>query len=382
MPIIINDYKWKQTTNDIMIFVALKGVLERNADITISKRYIKVKFEKYFFEAILLHPIDAHNSQCKITDTTVIFELKKNENITWESLQPDIPKKEKLDLKKQLLEEEYVRIQEQEKEKINKKAELKRVAVREQIELDSNEREKIEEIKNWEKTNALGDIDQWSAGIGENFKKIKKGNKQNLTNSNKQKTITHPLKTIKSPEFIPQPRRTKTLEIDFTPREFPTPSRESKLDEENEWLMKQTQARRSAGFISEDIRPEERNPQFLKAKGDQFLKNKNYLGAISAYSFGIKIASKFVDLHIARSEAHLLVGNFNKAIQDCSTALDLLKPEVTLNLKERALCIGRRGEALCKLGFTRPGIEEIKTSLKLMPDDHFADVLKTIDNSI
>lgn len=306
MPIIINDYKWKQTANDIMVNIALKRVSERNADITISKRYIKVKYEQYFFEAILLHSVDVHSSQCKITDASIIFELRKDDNITWESLQPNISKKEKFDLKKQLWEEEYLRIQEQEKEMVNKKAELKRVAVREQIELDSKQREEIEEIKKQEKTIALGDINEWSAEIGEKLIKKNK-NKKNVNTNYKQKT-TDPLRVMKSPEFIPLPRCAKTLEIDFTPREFPTPSRESKLGEENEWLKKQAEARRSAGFINEDIRPEERNPQFLKAKGDEFLKNKNYLGAISAYSFGIKIASKFVDLYIARSEAHLLVG--------------------------------------------------------------------------
>lgn len=308
MPIIINEYKWKQTTSNITVQIALKAS-EHNVDITISKRYIKVKFGPYFFEAILLYPINADGSQCKITDTKIIFELEKNENKIWESLQPNITKKEKLDLKEQLLIEEYSHFQERQKEKINKKAELKRVAIREQIELDSKQRECIEEIKNLEKANVLGDINQWSATIGENSEIFRKKNNQNLNNRCKQKLISDSVKIIKAPELIPLPRNTKTLETDFTPREFPTPSRESKLDEENEWLKQQAEARRSAGFISEDIRPEERNPQFLKAKGDTFLKNKNYLGAISAYSFGIKLTPKFVDLHIARSEAHLLVGN-------------------------------------------------------------------------
>lgn len=75
------------------------------------------------------------------------------------------------------------------------------------------------------------------------------------------------------------------------------------------------------------------------------------------------------------------IGNFSKAAEDCSTALDLLKPEVALNLRERALCIGRRGEALCKLGFTKQGVGELKISLKLISSDHFANVLEMIDNN-
>lgn len=39
------------------------------------------------------------------------------------------------------------------------------------------------------------------------------------------------------------------------------------------------------------------------------MSNKNYLGAISALSFAIKLSPKFVDLFLARSEAHLKAGN-------------------------------------------------------------------------
>lgn len=73
------------------------------------------------------------------------------------------------------------------------------------------------------------------------------------------------------------------------------------------------------------------------------------------------------------------IGNINKAIEDCTTALDLLKPEVSLNLKERALCIGRRGEALCRIGFIKQGVEEIKISLKLMSSDYFTNILETVE---
>ncbi|KAJ8919689.1 hypothetical protein NQ315_006217 [Exocentrus adspersus] len=382
MPIVIKDYDWKQTKQDLSVHIPLKVLCEQKADIFTSKRYLKVKYEQYFFELILLHSIDVSKSQCKLTDDNVIFELRKEEEQTWHSLEPDIPKKEKLELKKRLLDEAYSRIQEQDKEKINKKAELKRVAVREQIELDTIQRDRIEEVKTEEKTNALGDVNQWSAEIATNTR-IDSPKKQHNINS-KNKISTHAAnKILIKPTIeaiLPSPRAVKTLEIEFTPREFPTPSRESQLDEENEWLSKQAEARRSAGFISEDVRPEERNPQFLKAKGDEFLRNKNYLGAISAYSFGIKICPKFVDLHIARSEAHFLVGNFNKAVQDCSSALDLLKPAVSLNLNERALCVGRRGEALCKLGFIKQGVEELKISLQLKPSPYFTTVLETIRN--
>lgn len=302
MPIIIRDFNWKQTKNNLTIEVPLKGVPQSKVDVFISYRYIKAIYEQYFFEAILLADIDERNSRCTITATDIIFELSKCAEAEWDSLEPILPKSEKLNLKKNFLEESYKRIQKQTEDLSNKRAELKRLAVSKQIETDTEIRNRIESIRKKEEENALGDIDIWKQSMS-----VKKRPKQKSIKKISTETIRTTSTTKEETEVIPL-RQQKTLEIEFTQREFPTPSRESKLEEENEWLAKQAVARRSCGFISEDIRPEERNPQYIKAKGDELFKNKNYRGAISAYSFGIKISPKFVDFYISRSEAHMALG--------------------------------------------------------------------------
>lgn len=291
MPIIIKDFNWNQTENTLTIKIPLRSVHPSKCDVLYTKCYIKASFEQYFFEAFLSHEIDPKRSVCTLTPKDIVFELIKYENQFWEQLEANIPKAKKQVLKLQYLEEEYKRIQEQSEEAKNIKHKLKKVAVSEQIDIDESQRNQIAKIKDVEKSNALKDLKVW--------KKPKKTLK-------KPELLVSPQSEVVS--SVPPPRACATLSVDFTPREFTTPCRESKLSEEEEWLRKQAEARRSVGFISEDLRPEEHNPQFLKEKGDEFFRNHNFLAAVSAYSFGITLNNKLADLYVGRAHAHLALG--------------------------------------------------------------------------
>ncbi|XP_030750448.1 LOW QUALITY PROTEIN: dynein assembly factor 4, axonemal [Sitophilus oryzae] len=392
MPIIIKDFKWKQTEENIVIQVPLHGVHQSKIDIFTSPQYLKASFEHFFFEVLLLYPVDILNSSCIKTGTEIIFELKKYPQGIWDSLEiTHISKQEKLEMKKKIIETEHAKIQKECEEKQNKKAQLKRVAINQQIELDTKTRNRIDEIRKTEQANALGNLNEWreqaeiSTKTTYKKKEIKSEDKiclREKDNFNGNRISGTLIKKNVKPELkntVPKLRSTRSLQILFTNREFPTPCRESRLEEENEFLKKQAEARRSCGFVDKDLRPEEKNPQYLLAKGQEFLKNNNYLGAISAFSFAIKLSPDFLDLYIARSEAHLRSGNFKRAAEDCSDALKLLRPALPINLDDRALCIGRRGVALFKLGFLKQGISELKASLKLKKDEEFENILNDFE---
>ncbi|KAK3916635.1 Dynein assembly factor 4, axonemal [Frankliniella fusca] len=168
---------------------------------------------------------------------------------------------------------------------------------------------------------------------------------------------------------VPIPRLSGKISVKFTPRAFPTPQRESLLEEEQTWLKKQAAAQRSVGFVAKDLRPEECNPQWLKEKGDSFFKMGNYLGAISAYSHGIKLSKDMSALYVNRSAAHYAQGNLQRVIEDCSMALDLMTPKVRLNEDSRAKCHVRRGAALCKLGMLKAGLADLEEALLIKPTD-------------
>lgn len=399
MPIVIKDFKWRQTINTVVIQVPLRGIHQSHVEIFQCNQYIRASYSPFFFELFPWKPVISSKSTCTVTTTEIVFELCKETPEEWEQLELDLPKREKNELKKRLIEQEHERFQKECEDRLTKKDQLKKTAVREQICLDTRNREMIEGIKKSEKERALGDLNEWKRDlIVPSRAKIVELNSSDeeedspaslpkasvspapLPTARKSKSVHVPpsnfypkvklnLKKCENKNAIPLPRQTATISVEFTERELPTPSRESRLEEEQEWLRKQSEARRSAGFVSEDLRPEEKDPVFLLAKGNEFLKNKNYLGAISAYSFAIKLSEKYPDLYRMRSEAQFAVGNMQRTIEDCSKALELMKPEVSANFLERIECIVRRGKALFRFGLREQGFREIEVAYKMQPDN-------------
>lgn len=98
-------------------------------------------------------------------------------------------------------------------------------------------RKQIEENRQAEKEKALGNLDEWKSRVEKSQKPQAKPIKSPCTGAvkNKPKPVT------------PKPRDTRSLQILFTAREFPTPLRESRQPEELEFLAKQAEARRTSG---------------------------------------------------------------------------------------------------------------------------------------
>lgn len=177
------------------------------------------------------------------------------------------------------------------------------------------------------------------------------------------------VKAVRREKSPPPVRESGTIEIKFSSRNFVTPKRESQDPAEQEWLLKQSEARKAIGFVPDDLHPEERDPMYLKAKGDEFFQQKNYLAAISAYTTATKLASNCYELYLNRSAAQFAQGNYQRCAEDCSRALELLHPPVPSNLKARTQAMARRGAALSKLGFLKQAYDEFIAAVKLDPTD-------------
>ncbi|XP_023713410.1 dynein assembly factor 4, axonemal isoform X3 [Cryptotermes secundus] len=335
MPLLVKEYSWRQTENVVVIRVPLKGVHYRKVDIFTSDNYIKAYFHPFLFEVFLFSSVKEPQSKCTLVDDEIVFELQKVEHASWDDLEANLSKVEQQEMRKKILERAQEKAKAEQERKRVKKAELDRLAVRQQISIDTHHRQLIEEIKENVKKTAIKEIEEWK--VSNQREENKDHVDQEVVPFQKTASVNKPTPTVEPDENvkpIPFPRNFGIVKVHFTARDFPTPKRESQAQEEEEWLKKQAEARRRVGFMTEDLSPEELDPVWLKDKGDNFFKVGNYLGAVSAYSHAISIGSKMPALYSNRAAAHMALGNLHKTVEDCSTASQKV-PGIPLQMENK-----------------------------------------------
>ncbi|XP_074150670.1 dynein axonemal assembly factor 4 isoform X1 [Sminthopsis crassicaudata] len=383
-PLQIKDYSWQQTESAVYLSLPLRGVRPGNADIFCTENYLKVNYSPFIFEAFLYAPIDDINSKAKIGNDAIVFTLFKKEIGMWEALSLASVDKEMM---QRIREKSVLQAQAKAKELTEAKAVAKRederYALKIMMEIEENERKKIEDLKENERQKATKELEAWKEQQKnaveeeeeeEKIKEVKmcqqkKQIEKEIKKSQDKKTINH-IKSMKSKnstkgknakiifseklkdDCVPAPRSTGNIKIQFTPRVFPTALRESQVAEEEEWLHKQAEARR---IMNEDIpelhdlKEEEKNPEWLKDKGNKLFGTENYLAAINAYNLAIRLNNKIPSLYLNRAACHLKLKNLHKTIEDSSKALELLTPHVADNANARMKAHVRRGTAFCQL---------------------------------
>lgn len=354
MLIVVKDFKWSQSDQEVMIQVPLKNC-SKNIDFLTTESFIKIYAAPYYFEAFLLHPIFEEESRCQVIKDQARFYLKKIEPMIWVTLERAFKDSaEKLALKEKIIKKVHEKEAEHFIKRMEEKDRIKKSEVQNSIGKDASVRESIDNMQ--------------KEAIAIEILKVEESKR---LYRKVPALMAPPVKNIqqKKPVEIPSIRQFGTIDISFSQRNFMTPKRESQDQAEQEWIKIQSEARKAIGFVAEDLRPEERNPQWLKEKGDDFFNKKNYLAAISAYSTGIQLTNKYYDLFLNRSAAHFAIENFQRSAEDCSSALELLNPPCVANLKPRIQALTRRGASLCRLGFLRQAYDEFVAAVKLDPTD-------------
>ncbi|XP_055517234.1 dynein assembly factor 4, axonemal isoform X2 [Leucoraja erinacea] len=367
--------------------------------------WIKVNFPPFLFEVLLFASIDESKSSAKVGNGVVIFTLYKKESTMWEQLTTVEVDKEKLREKRErAILSAQEKAQDAVKEKAVKKRENEKYSLEKMMKIEDKNREQIEELKRQEQRKATEELEKWklqkceeeelkrkvelkrkeeiriARQIAEAEQKKKKSENK-VQNSASQAPHKHSLKggnagdifTENTKEkIIPCPRSSGTIQIHFTPRVFPTALRESLIAEEEEWLRKQAEARRANNADApdlKDLKEEEKNPEWLKDKGNKLFASGDYLAAINAYNLGIRLNNKLPALYLNRAATHLKLRNLHKALEDCSKALDLLTPAVPDNADSRLKAHVRRGTAFCELELYVEGLQDYEAALKIKPSN-------------
>ncbi|XP_012722946.2 dynein assembly factor 4, axonemal [Fundulus heteroclitus] len=381
MPLHVTDYTWTQTESTVHISVPLKGAKAGGVDIVSTEEYLKVHFPPFLFEAFLFEPVDDDRSTAKVGNGVAVFTLPKKTRNVWEHLMITADDKEtKREIRERALLKRQQKLSAESKQKAEKQQAEKKYALVTMMKLEEEERDRIQKMKDAEREKTTAELAAWrlrqkqEAQQKQNHQ-IQQGgatktpgnrqmeigkNKQGHRNSKKEKIQTR----------LPPPRPPGNIRVTFTPRVFPTALRESRVSEEEEWLRRQAAARRAVSTEVEelqDLTEEERNPDWLKQKGDKCFANGDYVGAVNAYSLGIRLNRQIPALYSNRAACQLKLRNLHKAIEDSSKALDLLTPAVPANAAARVRASVRRGSAFCQLQLYAEGLQDYEAALQIDP---------------
>nr|XP_006628776.1 PREDICTED: dyslexia susceptibility 1 candidate gene 1 protein isoform X2 [Lepisosteus oculatus] len=384
MPLIVKDYSWTQTESMVYISVPLKGVKRGNVDIFSTDDYLKVSFPPFLFEAMLFAPIDDDRSVAKIGNGVVICTLHKQQEGLWEELTIKNADKDKLqEIRERAVLKAQKKAAADTKTKAEKRQEDRKYALETMMKLEEEERNKIENIKESERQRATVELEAWKEKQRQEteWREAQQGlERQKKTSQKPASGSSRGRDTIKLGQQnsadkqkqvdVRPPRATGSIQIHFTPRVFPTALRESRVAEEEAWLKKQADARRAMNAeVPElkDLKEEERNPDWLKEKGNKLFATGNYLAAVNAYNLAISLNNKIPALFLNRAACHLKLKNLHKAVEDSSQALELLTPAVADNADARVKAHVRRGTAFCELELYTEGLQDYQAALKIDP---------------
>ncbi|GFN83463.1 dyslexia susceptibility 1 candidate gene 1 protein homolog [Plakobranchus ocellatus] len=385
MPLIVKDYTWEETDSMVWITVPLKGVKANKVDITSCEQYLKVSYPPYLFECLLAAVVDCTKGSAQVGNGAVTFKLYKKEPVLWRTLRhPDADDKEIMKQKREEAQEELKkRLEEQQTKQAETKREHEKLAINEMMKLEEQERSRISNIKESERQKATEDLEKWKEeqqilAQKEKEKMLEAQREQVEAEKERDREERRRLRKARAGNIFEKegkdgrapPRENGKIVVKHTPRVFPTPVRESQTEQEEEWLRKQAEAKRSIELsMDADLKEEEKNPQWLQDKGNSFFTSGDYQAAINAYTHAIRMTPKLPSLYSNRAACHLKLRNFFKCIEDCSKAMDLLFPAVPQNASSRCKALVRRGTAFCQLELYVEGLRDYEAALQIDPNN-------------
>lgn len=346
----------------------------------VSNRYVKINHPPYLTTIDLWNEIDDDTVKMVYDDGEKIMTIqakKTNENQPWDDI---VSKDDKDTVSTRRIISIEARTAKDTKlaaDKLTATKEQARQSMRAQMDMEDKQRRRLENVKEEQKKEAEAEVFATLAKLQQeeetNEKQIKNnvyatsGSSQNatVTNTNtnivpgptthsntNEKNIFAPSSSdlfhtgdeeddgddlMESKKNLPPPRsRGVGVQLQFTGRAFPTPLRESKRKDEDDWLARnyvKLQQQRQQQQLQNSPGPKtpfvEKDPTWLKSKGDEFFRNQDYDSAINAYTAALANDSTSVPCLLNRAACYVQKFNTIACIQDCDAVLDKLSSTET-----------------------------------------------------
>lgn len=239
---------------------------------------------------------------------------------------------ERLSVKKQMAVDEYERLHLE-----SLKAEEKERAEKQVYETFANiERQKYQNTQQLEKNPNLPRIEELELDNGE----LDDDDDLDILNEKpNQKALkdvnTFDVESETELKYVQPPRNSENckVEISFSTRLFPTPLRESKISEEEDWIAKNRSHISKHGMLNKQSHNKDidEDPFWLKSKGDDFFRNNDWKSAISAYTSALDVDSNMISCYSNRSLCYLKMNLLEECKADCLLAcLKLTDSEQTI----------------------------------------------------
>lgn len=429
MPL-FGQYAWTETDDQLQITIPLKATTPSKVDIYATHCVLKVAFPPYLVDIDLHGSIDETKSKASIKDGVLLIKVPKADGhkSLWGRIEvsKEVPRSEIKERRvKSIADKEKAEAELMERVK-NRKYEDERVVLRAQMASESAERQQLDDLKAAEKTRAEEEVfatlerlhvertsntinsanegaqvsnatqDIRSSAVlaihdecvadSKAVERVLEESEDELQESDNDEHSSE--KDVASDEESraqpregeqlvdvdiarPEPRNGARVTLGFTPRLFPTPTRESKAAEEEAWIMKNrkhlTKNPALKGRLPQNLGIEERDPTWLKGKGDDFFRAGDYRSAINAYTDALEADAEMVSALSNRAACHLKLGALEECVKDCSDAITALERGPGGIQTQLMRLLARRGAALGQLGHYKISLDDFKQALELDP---------------
>ena len=332
-------YTWTQTSESLTITIPMKRVPASKVDIYLSETYVKINAIpiKQVVVLDLLNPIlyNSGKNRTVMRDDGLELYLLKAAPENWPQLchvdtKENLKKRREESMAKQKKEEE-------ERTKIaeKKKIEMDKLTLNDHIEMTHAQKKHISDMKEDVKSKAEKDLYDSLEKIENPYREHRPKIEDITEEQEKPKgPVDHSKDIFTADEIklkdkiVPQSkiREKAVVKLGFTEKKYPLlAARETQLKEPP--LPKAAMQQREKDKKNEALSFEERNPLWLKEKGDNFFNNGDLASALNAYGKAIEGNPTFLKCYLNRATAYLKVRAYRNCFKDCVKIEEILEKQ-------------------------------------------------------